>query len=253
MAAEPTTSAFLFADLAGFTALTEAHGDAEAAEIAVEFVARVREMIPDYGCELVKTIGDAVMVRLDDPNQAIDLGLRIVDELARPGKPPVRVGVHCGSAVPHEDDWFGGTVNLASRVTGAARVGEVLITEATRRCLGRDGYDLEPRGEHRFRHIVDPVRVYRVIGGGGAGHHLEIDPVCWMAVDPKAPFATRRHRGATYRFCSAECERAFMANPGRYAAEPAARTVSQRSLLIALGGFLAVGVIAAVVGRRAVS
>ena len=241
MEADSANSAFLFADLAGFTALTEAHGDAEATQIAGDFAARVRSVLPEYDGELVKTIGDAVMVRLDSPDRAVALGLRIVEELAHPGLPPVRVGIHCGSAVQRNQDWFGGTVNLASRISGAARTGEVLLTEQTKRCLDGDGYTLEPRGRRYFKHIVDPVPVYRAVGGGRAGQHLEIDPVCRMAVDPQAPMATRHRRGVTYYFCSQECEHAFSADPRRYiATSPAART-ARRGFLINLATFLAVG------------
>lgn len=59
---------FLFADLAGFTALTEAHGDEHAADLAAEFCHTVRELLPERG-ELVKMIGDAAMVRSDDAAQ----------------------------------------------------------------------------------------------------------------------------------------------------------------------------------------
>lgn len=85
---------FLFADLAGFTALTEAHGDDQAADLVGEFSARVRELLPEYGGEDMKTIGDAVMLRCDSANQAIGLGMRIVEEIAAmPGFPVVRVGL----------------------------------------------------------------------------------------------------------------------------------------------------------------
>src|SRR4029453_14356216 len=91
---------FLFADLAGFTALTEAHGDQDAAELAAQFEARVDALLADHEAELVKSIGDAVMVRCSDPGLAIRLGVRIVDEVGRQhGFPSVRVGMHTGSAV----------------------------------------------------------------------------------------------------------------------------------------------------------
>jgi adenylate cyclase len=65
---------FLFADLAGFTALTEAMGDEEAADLAAGFCSAVRELFPARGAEEVKAIGDALMVRLDDAGEAVRLG-----------------------------------------------------------------------------------------------------------------------------------------------------------------------------------
>ena len=64
---------FLFADLAGFTALTEAHGDRQAADVAAEFSAAVRRLLSSHQAEEVKTIGDALMIRGgDDPTGAGD-------------------------------------------------------------------------------------------------------------------------------------------------------------------------------------
>src|SRR5207248_4586217 len=54
---------FLFADLAGFTALSEAHGDREAANVAAEFATAVRPLLPSRRAQEIKTIGDALMIR----------------------------------------------------------------------------------------------------------------------------------------------------------------------------------------------
>jgi adenylate cyclase len=73
---------FVFADLAGFTALTEAHGDDAASAIAADFVEGVRGILAGYDAEEVKTIGDEVMIRVTDPRAAVGVGLEIVDRLA---------------------------------------------------------------------------------------------------------------------------------------------------------------------------
>ena len=71
-----TDGTFVFADIAGFTALTEAHGDEQAAALAASFCTAVRaELPPGEGVHL-KTIGDAVMLRIPRPDDAIRLGLR---------------------------------------------------------------------------------------------------------------------------------------------------------------------------------
>jgi adenylate cyclase len=100
------SSTFVFADLAGFTALTEAHGDDSATTIAGDFTAAVRKILADYDADEVKTIGDEVMIRVADPNTAVRLGMRIVDELAFHGSPPVRVGMHSGPAIHRDGDWW---------------------------------------------------------------------------------------------------------------------------------------------------
>src|SRR2546425_11252813 len=88
---------FLFADLAGFTALTEAHGDEEAADLAADFSQQIRRFLSDYGAAEIKGIGDAVMLRAKSADQAVLLGLRVVHEVGRRhGFPAVRVGMHTG-------------------------------------------------------------------------------------------------------------------------------------------------------------
>jgi YHS domain-containing protein len=233
---------FLFADLAGFTALTEAHGDDEAIRIVLEFIGRVRRMLPDYGAEEVKTIGDELMIRTDDPNEAVRLGMRIVDELAFHGSPPVRVGVHTGSATRRDGDWFGSTVNIASRVVDAARPGEVLITEATRQELdGRDGLELYDGGQRHFKNLVQPVSVFGAVARGAAKGRLEIDPVCRMAVDPVRAASAKRRRGISYFFCSDECRRAFDADPLRHIITTHAGRLARSGFLINLAAFLILG------------
>ena len=240
--AEPST--FLFADLAGFTALTEAHGDDEAIGIALDFTTRVRALLSEFGAEEVKTIGDEVMIRVADPADAVRLGLRIVDELAFHESPPVRVGIHSGPAVSQDGDWFGGTVNVASRVSAAAKPGEVLLTAATRAELaGSNEFELEERGSRQLKHVPDPVAVYRAVPAGEEPAVLEVDPVCRMSVDPTQAHSTKRRRGLSYFFCSAECREAFDADPLRHIVTTRAGTIARRGFLINLSVFLVVGTI----------
>ena len=77
---------FLFADLAGFTALTEAHGDEEAAELAADFAEQTRALLASHAASAIKGLGDAMMIRVGAPEQAVLLGLRIVHEIGRQGR-----------------------------------------------------------------------------------------------------------------------------------------------------------------------
>jgi adenylate cyclase len=153
---------FLFGDLVGFTALTSARGDDGAAEIATDFYRRVRKMLPGHGAEEVKTLGDGVMLRSDDPAAAIRLAVAIVDSHAAvPGFPPVRVGVHTGPAVSREGDWYGTTVNVAARLCTAAAGGEALVSDATRRAAGRlRDVEWSDRRLHWLRNVRDPVTAW---------------------------------------------------------------------------------------------
>jgi class 3 adenylate cyclase len=102
---DPNTveATFVFADIAGFTALTEAYGDHDAAALVTKFCRSVRAELPASGGSEVKAIGDAVMLSIPDPAEAILLGLRVAHELMRGhGAPAVRVGLHHGPAIERE-------------------------------------------------------------------------------------------------------------------------------------------------------
>jgi class 3 adenylate cyclase len=155
---------FLFTDLVGFTALAAERGDDHAAETAIDFYERVRRLVADHRAEEVKTIGDALMLRCDDPGLAIRLGLRIVRDLeAVEDFPAVRVGMHTGPAVTRAQDWYGTTVNLAARLCEAAGGGEVLVSETTCDAAGRlPMVELDDRRLHWLKNVSDPVAAHVV-------------------------------------------------------------------------------------------
>ena len=213
-----TDGTFLFADLAGFTALTEAHGDSHAADAAEDFSRRVRAMLAP-GDQLVKTIGDAVMIRCEHAADAIGLGLQITAEFCGEHRSlPVRIGMHTGPAIGREGDWYGATVNLAARVAAVAAGGEVLLTEATASAAGEaDGFELHRHGTHELRNVAEPVALLRAVVPGATPGPLDVDPVCRMVVDPGQAAGILEHEGHRYRFCSLECAGAFARDPDRHA------------------------------------
>jgi adenylate cyclase len=210
---------FLFADIAGFTALTEAHGDEEAADLVASFCEAVKAELPACDGEHVKTIGDAILLRVPDPGRAVLLALRITHELMRGhGSPAVRVGLHHGSAAERDGDYFGAAVNLAARVSAEASGGEVLVTGHTAALAPAiEGVYYEPRGRQALRNVREPVELFAAVrlGGTGAGD-LPVDPVCQMAVDPDRAPGRLLHEGSAYYFCTLTCAGEFARDPERF-------------------------------------
>jgi len=209
---------FLFADLAGYTALTEAHGDDDAADLALEFFDHVRGMLAGRRCSLVKTLGDAVMVRGEDPLQTVQLGLEIESGIGRHhGWPPVRVGIHTGRAVERQGDWFGAAVNIAARVLAAAEPGQVVVTDDTRAATRSQEIEFRPLGRHELRNVLEGHDLHRALAAGTEPSVPLIDPVCRMFVDRRRCDRSAEYAGVTYYFCSDACAEAFAAAPSRYA------------------------------------
>jgi class 3 adenylate cyclase len=155
---------FLFADLVGYTALTAVQGDDAAAELAIRFGDAVAELAVEHNADVVKQIGDAVMLRGSDAAEMIDLGLRMHSDLEKEaGFPPIHVGLNTGTAISHRGDWFGSAVNIAARVASAARAGEVLITESTMAAARAvTGTELLHLGPQMLKNLLSPVHLYAV-------------------------------------------------------------------------------------------
>jgi adenylate cyclase len=114
-----------FADLAGYTRLTEEEGEETALDVVERFVENVENTLPD-DARVVKTIGDAVMVVGADAQALVDWAVGF--QALHPDRPRPRIGLHAGLALYRDGDYFGSAINLASRVAARAAGGEVLVT-----------------------------------------------------------------------------------------------------------------------------
>ncbi|MCJ7780007.1 MAG: adenylate/guanylate cyclase domain-containing protein, partial [Acidimicrobiia bacterium] len=122
--------AMCFLDITGYTRLTQERGDAAAAELAEELARLVQRTSAKYGGRPVKWLGDGVMFWFRDPGPGVVAALEMVEGVSAAGLPPAHVGLHAGPVVFQEGDYYGQTVNLASRIAEYARPGEVLVSQA---------------------------------------------------------------------------------------------------------------------------
>lgn len=209
-----------FIDLAGFTALTEAHGDQQAADLVQQFVSLTEaELTGDD--HLVKSIGDAVMLRSTAGPAAVDVARRVMVSCASTRDfPLLRGGVHTGPVVEQGGDLFGATVNVAARIASQARGGQLLISETTFATISGSDQTIIDLGCFDLRNVTDHVRLYQV------GLDLDptvagIDPVCHMQISREHAGGRLRYQGTEYWLCSLKCAALFAANPGTYAGGPA--------------------------------
>lgn len=214
----PGAATVAFVDLAGYTALTDVHGDDRAAYLAGRFVQLARDSL-EPGDRLVKTIGDAVMVRAPTPVAGVALVARICARTdAEPTFPVVRSGLHHGLVVDRDGDLFGATVNLASRVSAQAGGGQVLATSTVAEAAAQAGYDTRALGVFNLRNLAEPVELFE-LAPCPRPHERAVDPVCRMAVDRADAPARLSHRGHDHWFCSLDCAAAFAADPDTYPTE----------------------------------
>jgi adenylate cyclase len=151
--------AMCFLDLTGYTRLTEERGDQAAAELAADLAVLVERSARDHAGTPVKWLGDGVMLHFRDPAGAVAAALAMVAQLPRAGLPPAHVGVAAGPVVVQGGDYFGRTVNLASRVAARAEAGQVLVTEPVAVAVAGDGVIFTDLGALRLEGFSAPVRV----------------------------------------------------------------------------------------------
>lgn len=206
---------FAFVDLAGFTALTESHGDAAAAALVTRFC-QLAEAALTSNVRLVKSIGDAVLLSADDPASCLDTVAALMRScLDEPGFPLPRAGAHHGSAVEQEGDWFGAGVNIAARVAALAAGGRLLTTAGFHAAAGAAGFSIRELGETHLRGLVEPVHLYE-IAVAESDPLVVIDPVCRMRCTTSDAIGMLRHEGVESWFCSLACLQRFMARPAAF-------------------------------------
>jgi adenylate cyclase len=151
-----------FADLAGFTRL----GEALPAEELEHVATRLADLAHDVAfapVRFVKSIGDAVMLVSFEAAPLLSAVLDLAEAAAANDLPRLRIGVASGCAVTRAGDWFGSPVNLASRVTGAARPGTVLVAESARDAVANlPGFDWSSAGTRRLKGVSQEVKLFRV-------------------------------------------------------------------------------------------
>jgi adenylate cyclase len=162
-----STYAVGFADLVGFTALSQELSPAELAGVVTRFEDLAFDHVARHGGRVAKVIGDEVMFVVRDTAAAVETGLDLAEAYADDEVlSDVRVGIACGDVLAHEGDYYGPVVNLASRIVNIAVPGSVVVSPSVRETLGDDDgryvfHGLRPR---QLKDI-GRVRLWRVRRG----------------------------------------------------------------------------------------
>jgi len=157
----------MFVDVVGSTSLNEALGDQQWVRVRSAFRQQVRECAEAHGGWEANTSGDGVLVRFTEPAAAAGAATEILRRLDRQRTetgfaPSIRIGIHSGDAMEEGDDILGNVVNLAARVTDAADVDEILVTEHVADHL--DGrHTTAGRGLHTLKGVARPRHLLALV------------------------------------------------------------------------------------------
>ena len=169
---EPTTTNIValavgFADLSDYTGLSATLDPEELGQMIGRFEATTGDVIAAAGAQVAKRIGDAVMYVSNAPGVACELALDLIDACKEALLPKLRVGVAFGDVIVRQGDFFGPTVNLASRLVGAADAGTALADATLQQRLARipGRYSFLPAGRLALQGFAGPVAAYQLLRG----------------------------------------------------------------------------------------
>jgi adenylate cyclase len=161
----------VFVDVKRFSTFASRVSKEQVREVIRVFHWLVREQVTRHGGFEVKQLGDGFMLAFSSPRRALRCAIEILRVTAPKddgtGLPPaVRVcaGLNSGDAIREGDDFFGHTVNVASRIMGRAKGGQALLSEATRGLIGEmEGVHFVDLGRRQLRGIQGRTRLYEAV------------------------------------------------------------------------------------------
>jgi class 3 adenylate cyclase len=197
--AQPAAPAFgstvtiLFSDIRGFTEFTDVYGDESAYTMLRLHNTLVQEQLALYRGHVVKTQGDSFMVSFDSARTAVTCAIAIqkaigeANRLRDGARIEIGIGINTGEPVREGHDFFGGTVNLASRICAVAEPGQILVSETLRAVAGKlEGSSFIDKGDFELKGFREPQHLYEVVEAAASPDPLKADPVSLVASRPAA-------------------------------------------------------------------
>lgn len=167
------TITIMFSDIEGFTSITEQLGDRRAMDLLREHNGIIRQRIANSGGHEIKAQGDGFMVAFGGASIALQCAVGIQHDFAARNRfkpdPPVqvRLGLHAGEAIRDGNDFLGGAVILAARITQQAKGGEILVSSVLKDLCDLSGeFQFEKGRDIHLKGLSEARRVYSVTGMG---------------------------------------------------------------------------------------
>ena len=206
-----TNIAIMMADLSGYTAMTEVHGADSAISIIDKYLEIVKKSLVGSS-QLHERVGDEMIIVA---NTAEDLAYTatFMFEYAYNENQflPLHAGLHYGPIVKKDGDYFGSTINTASRITSVAEKGQMVCSADFLNQLPKDHpYVVSDKGMHTFKNLLKPVELFQMSCCiEFMTQKYVIDPVCHMLIKTPDAAPQLQYKEERYYFCSENCVEMF--------------------------------------------
>jgi class 3 adenylate cyclase len=162
---DPGSRTIMFTDIVGSTELTQKLGDHAAMEVVEAHDKIVRRALSVHGGRQVKHLGDGIMAVFNRPEDACACAALIQKEIRQKhgDASPIwlKIGAASGDPLERDGDFFGSTVQLASRLCAHAQAGQTLVSSAVHDCSSKNRF--EDVGEVNLKGFTAPVRAHRLV------------------------------------------------------------------------------------------
>ncbi len=195
--------AILMADLSGYTALTETHGSATAANLIDKYIEIVETCL--VGDSQVKErTGDELMIVSTSADHLLATATRIMKNTsAEENFLQVHGGLHYGKVLKRNDSYYGSAINLTARIAAKADPGTFLCSGDFMNTLTeRSGPGFQSKGKHRFKNVTQEIEIAEMLNTGASP--VVIDPICRMQIQDKSMAISHPEKDHLH-FCSKEC------------------------------------------------
>jgi adenylate cyclase len=180
---DPRPRGILLVDISGSTQLYEQLGDALALARVETCLRLLQRVVEEYDGRVVKTMGDGVMADFAETERALQaarrMQLRIFEQRALGGPTlGIHVGCHWGPAIESGGDLYGDAINVAARVAGLAKVGQIIVTQ-------------DAVAQVASRALQEKIRLLDRVAVKGKREPLEIHELVWQDSDELTMIGTR--------------------------------------------------------------
>jgi adenylate cyclase len=198
------------ADLSGYTAMTDVHGGVSAAKIVGKYLELVDKSISGQS-KIVQRIGDQVVMISDHAEDLANTILKLNGYISQENHfLSIHAGLHFGPIHYANENLFGSTINVASRIMNLAGRSQVLCSSTFVKAIDSDLYSFSSVGKFKFRNVLKEVEIFELVNTSAPT--FPVDPVCHMQIAEGSRFMFQ-WSGTTFYFCSQQCRNIFEADP----------------------------------------
>ena len=202
-----TNIAIMMADLSGYTAMTEVHGADSAAGIIDKYLSLVNKSLVGSS-HLHQRVGDEMVIVADSAEDLAYTAIFLFEQAQDQNQfLPLHAGLHYGPIVKKDGDYYGSTINTASRIASVAEKGQIFCSaEFLNQLPEGHPYIVERKGMHVLKNVMKPVELFHMSCCiEFMTKKYVIDPVCHMLIKSPADAPQLEYKNERYYFCSQKC------------------------------------------------